>query len=127
MQKLLLEKIFGSTHTNNRIYLLWNCFLNYVYLKDAYISLKGIGKILSESVLRILLICNFTVVFTEKNLSKVSVQYIQLILPFIPFEKKSIVYIRVSTPVKNTSPLFRQAHSQFCKRSKPPFLGHPPL
>ena len=45
-QKNLLRKKFDLPHTNNRIYLLWNCFSNYVYPKDKYISLKGIGKIL---------------------------------------------------------------------------------
>ena len=62
-------KLFGSLHTSNRIYLLRNCFSNYVYLKDMYMSLKGIGKILFVSVLRILLICktlNFTATFTNK-------------------------------------------------------------
>ena len=69
-QKYLLGKIFGSAHRSNRIYLLWNCFSNYVYIKDMYITLKGIGKILFVSVLRILLICkflNFTAIFTKKN------------------------------------------------------------
>ena len=54
-QKHLLKKIFGSTHTSNRTYLLRNCFSNYVYLKDMYIILKGIRKIRG--------------VFTKKNLS----------------------------------------------------------
>ena len=74
-KKHLLGNIFGSPHTSNRIYLLRNCFSNYVYLKDMYITLKGIGKILFVSVLRILLICkflNFTAAFTKKDkLSKV--------------------------------------------------------
>ena len=78
-KKHLLENIFGSPHTSNRIYLLWNCFSNYVYLKDMYITLKGIGKILFVSVLRILLICeflNFTAAFTKKiKLSKVCIQF----------------------------------------------------
>ena len=68
-KKHLLGNIFGSPHTSNRIYLLRNCFSNYVYLKDMYITLKGIGKILFVSVLRILLICktlNFTATFTNK-------------------------------------------------------------
>ena len=62
-------KCFGSLHTSNRIYLLWHCFSNYVYLKDMYMSLKGIGKTLFVLVLRILLICktlNFTATFTNK-------------------------------------------------------------
>ena len=59
------EKLFGSLHTSNQIYLLRNCFSNYVYLKDMYLSLKGIGKILFVSVLRILLICK-TLNFTSK-------------------------------------------------------------
>ena len=42
---------------------------NYVYVKDMYLSLNGIGKILFVSVLRILLICrtlNFTATSTNK-------------------------------------------------------------
>ena len=69
-KKHLLGNIFGSPHTRNRIYFLGNCFSNYVYLKDMYITLKGIGKILFVSVLRILLICiflDFTAAFTKKN------------------------------------------------------------
>ena len=69
-KKHLLGNIFGSPHTSNPIYLLQNCFSNYVYLKDMYITLKGIGKILFVSVLRILLICkflNFKAAFTKKN------------------------------------------------------------
>ena len=31
---------FGSTHTSKWICLLQNCFANYVYLKDTYITLK---------------------------------------------------------------------------------------
>ena len=54
--KHVIGKIFGSPHTSNWIYLLRNCFSNYVYLKDTYITLKGIGKTLFVSVLRILLI-----------------------------------------------------------------------
>ena len=63
------EKFFGSLYTSNQIYLLQNCFSNYAYLKDMYLSLKGIRKILFVSVLRILLICktlNFTTTFTNK-------------------------------------------------------------
>ena len=41
-KKHLLRKMFGSPHTINRIYLLWNCFSNYVYLKDIYITVNGI-------------------------------------------------------------------------------------
>ena len=67
--KHLLGKMFGSPHTSNGNYLLRNCFSNYVYLKDTYITLKGIWKILFRSVLRILLICKFpnitAVMFTE--------------------------------------------------------------
>ena len=78
-KKHLLGNIFGSPHTSNRIYLLRNCFSNYVYLKDMYLSLKGIGKILFVSVLRILLICkflNFTAASTKKNkLFKVCIQF----------------------------------------------------
>ena len=40
LQKHLVEKIFGSPHTSNRIYLPWNYFTNYVYLKDMCITLK---------------------------------------------------------------------------------------
>ena len=57
----LLGNIFGSPHTSNRIHSLRNCFSNYVYLKDMYITLKGIGKILFVSVLGILLICKFLI------------------------------------------------------------------
>ena len=39
-QKHLLRKIFSSPHTITPIYLVPNCFLNYVYLKDMYITLK---------------------------------------------------------------------------------------
>ena len=42
-QIYLLGKVFGSPHTSYWVYLLRNCFSNYVYLKD---TLKGIGKIL---------------------------------------------------------------------------------
>ena len=35
-QKHLLRKIFGPPHTSNRIYLLRNCFPNYLYIKDMY-------------------------------------------------------------------------------------------
>ena len=52
-KKHLLGNIFGSPHTSNRIYLLRNFFSSYVYLKDMYITLKSIGKILFVSVLRI--------------------------------------------------------------------------
>ena len=43
-QKYLFRKMFSSSHTSNRIYLLRNCFSNYVYLKAMYTTLKGIGK-----------------------------------------------------------------------------------
>ena len=72
-------KFFGSLHTSNRIYLLWHCFSNYVYLKDMYMSLKGIGKTLFVLVLRILLICktlNFTAAFTTKiKVTKVCIHF----------------------------------------------------
>ena len=42
----------SSLYTSSRIRLLWNCFSNYVYLKNMYMSLKGIGKSLFVSVLR---------------------------------------------------------------------------
>ena len=72
-QKHLLKKNFGSSHTSNQIYLPTNCFSYYAYLKDMYITLKRVEKILFVSVLRILLICkilNFTAVFTKKNFPK---------------------------------------------------------
>ena len=56
-QKHLLGKIFDSPHISNLIYLLRNCSSNYVYLKNRYITLAGIGKIMFVSVFRILLIC----------------------------------------------------------------------
>ena len=79
-KSILLRRIFGSTRTSNRIYLLRNSFSNYVYLKDMYITLKGIKKILFVSVLRILLIfkfLNFTAGSTKKRirLSKICMQY----------------------------------------------------
>ena len=55
--KALLRSIFGLSYKSNWIYLLWNGFSNYVYLRDMYITLKRIVKILVVSVLRILLIC----------------------------------------------------------------------
>ena len=69
-KQYLLGKIFDSPHKSNWIYLLQKCFSNYVYLKDTYITLKGIEKILFVLVLRILLICkflNFTANFTKKT------------------------------------------------------------
>ena len=57
-------------HTIQETYLLRDCFSSYVYLKDMYITLKGIGKILFVWMLRILLICKilkFLAVFTKKN------------------------------------------------------------
>ena len=78
-KKHLLGNIFGSPHTSNRIYLLRNCFSNYIYLKDMYITFKDIGKFLFLVVLKILLICkflNFTTAFTKKiKLSKVCIQF----------------------------------------------------
>ena len=65
----LLGNIFGSPHTSNWIHSLRNCFSNYVYLKDMYITLKGIGKVLFVSVFRILLIrkfLNFMAACTQK-------------------------------------------------------------
>ena len=69
-KKHLLGNIFGSTYTSNWIYLLRNCFSNYIYLKDMHITWKGIEKILFVSVLRIFLICKFLNImaaFTKKN------------------------------------------------------------
>ena len=71
-QKPLLGRRFGLPQTSNRIYLLRNCFSSYIYLKDMYNTLKGIGKILFVSVLIILLICkfrDFTSVFTKKEIN----------------------------------------------------------
>ena len=95
--KYLFGKIFGSLDTSNWIYLLRNYISNYVYLKDMYIALKGIRKILFASGLRILLVCkfvNFTTVFTKKlkniKLSKVcmqiSVQYSFKLLDFASYQ-----------------------------------------
>ena len=67
-KKHLLRKIFGSPYTSNQIYLRLNCFSNYVYLKDIYLTLKEIGNIMFASVLKILLICkflNFAAFFTK--------------------------------------------------------------
>ena len=77
----------GSSHTSNQIYLLQNCFSNYLYLKDMCMTFKEIRKILFASVLRILFNLNFTAVFTKKELDLI--EYIQLILPFIAFEEDS--------------------------------------
>ena len=69
-KKHLLGNIFDLAHASNRIYLLQNCFSNYVYLKDMYMTLKGIGKILFVLALKILLICKFlnsTAAFTKKR------------------------------------------------------------
>ena len=53
-QKHLLRKIFGSPHTSKRIYLLCNCFSNYIYISIRYAhTLKGIGKFVLVSVLKI--------------------------------------------------------------------------
>ena len=41
-ERHLLRKNFGSPHTSNRIYLLWNYFSNYINLKGMYKTLKGI-------------------------------------------------------------------------------------
>ena len=68
----LLGNVFVSPHASNRIYLLQNCSSNNIYLKDMYITLKGIGKSLFVSVLKMLLKCkwlNFAAVFTKKRLN----------------------------------------------------------
>ena len=79
--KAFVKENFGSPDTSNRIYLLWNCFSNYVYHKDMYITLKGTGKVIFASVLRILLIykfLNFAAVFTKTiKLSKVFIQRLE--------------------------------------------------
>ena len=57
--------MFGLPHASNG-------FSNYTYLKHMYITLKGIGKNLFVSVLRILVICkclSFMVDFTKRNLN----------------------------------------------------------
>ena len=69
-KKHLLRNIFGSSHTPDQIYFMQNSFSNYLYLKSMYITLKGIGKILFISVLRILLICKF-LRFTPPSLKKI--------------------------------------------------------
>ena len=83
-------EIFGSPQASNQI-----------FLKDMYITLKGLEKILFVLLLRIVLMynfLNFPAVFTKKKFSlklaynfpceKVNFsQYIQLILPFIDFEE----------------------------------------
>ena len=97
----LLGKIFVSAHISNRIYLLRNCFSNYLYFKDKYINLKGTGRLLFVLMLKTLIFCkflNFTSVFTKKKQFQslhtifcirklISVQYNQLILPLIDFEE----------------------------------------
>ena len=52
-QMPLLRQIFDLPYTSDLIYLQWNCFSSYLYLKDMYIILKGTGKILFILVLRI--------------------------------------------------------------------------
>ena len=66
-QKHFLRKTFGSPDTSNQTFFF--CFSNYAYLKDMYINLKEIEKILFVLVLRILLTCKFLnlmAVFTKK-------------------------------------------------------------
>ena len=78
--KAFVKENFWFIPSSNRIYLLRKCFSNYVYLKDMYIKLKGVGKLLSVSLLTILLICKFiniTAIFT-KNFFKVFKVCIQL-------------------------------------------------
>ena len=52
---------------------LFEDFFNYIYLKDMYIILKGIKKILFASVLRVLLICKFLNFTKIIKLSKVCI------------------------------------------------------
>ena len=71
-QKHFSRKTFGFPQITgiSWIYLLQNGFLNCLYLKDMYTTLKGVGKILFVLVLKTLLICkflNFTTVFTRKT------------------------------------------------------------
>ena len=69
-KKALARENFPFTPFN-WMYLLRNFFSNYAYLKDTYTTLKGIGKILFVSVLRILLICKF-LNFTADSLKKLN-------------------------------------------------------
>ena len=46
--KSFVKENFCSTNTRNWVYLLRNCFSNYVYLKDVYINFKTIGKIMEK-------------------------------------------------------------------------------
>ena len=70
-KKHLLGKIFGSPHTSNQFYLLQNCFTNYIYLKDMYITLTGINVCVSVKNVLICKFLNFMAVFT-KNKNKLS-------------------------------------------------------
>ena len=45
-----VPSILVLPHKNNRIYLLWNCFSNFVYLKVVYVTLKGTEKIVCIGV-----------------------------------------------------------------------------
>ena len=81
-QKHLSRKICASPYTNNRTYLQWNSFSNYVNLKDVYITLKRIRKLLFVLALKVLLICkflNFTSAFSNKRkeikLSNICIQF----------------------------------------------------
>ena len=69
-KKHLLRNIHPIHVTGSTLYRIDFFFFNYVYLKDMYITLKGIGKNLFVSVLRTLLICellSFTAAFTKQN------------------------------------------------------------
>ena len=70
-KKHLLGKIFGSPHTSNQFYLLQNCFTNYIYLKDMYITLTGINVRVGVKNVLICKFLNFMAVFT-KNKNKLS-------------------------------------------------------
>ena len=100
--KAFVKEIFDSPHTSNRINLPRNCFSNYLYLKDMYITLKEIEKILFVLVLEFCSSVNFETSWPSslnKNLNfskfsynfpceKVNFSLIDpFILPFIAFEE----------------------------------------
>ena len=71
-KSICYRKLFDLLYTRNQIYLLRNCFSNYVYLQDICITLKRIAEILSVSVLLICKFLNFKAIVTKKiKLSKV--------------------------------------------------------
>ena len=69
-KNILLRKTFDTPHTSN-----WSTCYGTAYLKDMYLILKGIEKIIFVMTLKILLICkylNFTAVL---SFSKVCIQF----------------------------------------------------